>query len=74
MSIEVVSPIAGIIHEIFVTIGDRVEAGEQIMVIEAMKMEHSIFTSVPGQIAQVLVEEDQKVQVNQVLLLMDEGL
>jgi biotin carboxyl carrier protein len=71
MSIEIESPMPGTIQEIFVMVGDRLDADEQIIVLEAMKMEHSIFTPAEGVVTDVLVEEDQKVEARQVLVLLE---
>lgn len=71
MSITIQSPMPGTIYEIFVAVGDRLDANEEIMVIEAMKMEHSIFTPASGVVSGILVEEDQKVDANQVLVSIE---
>lgn len=71
MGIEVVAPMPGTIYEILVSVGDKVEADEEIVVIEAMKMENSIYTPADGVVAEVRVEEDQKVEADQVLVVLD---
>jgi len=69
--IEILSPMPGTIHEIFVTVGDRLDANEEVLVIEAMKMEHSIFTPAEGIVSDVLVGEDEKVDADQLLILLE---
>ena len=71
MSTEVVAPMPGKIHEIMVSIGDRVEADEEILVIDAMKMENSVYTPADGRVAEIRVEEDEKVEADQVLVVLD---
>ncbi len=71
MSIKIQSPMPGTIHEIYVSVGDRLDANEEVLVIEAMKMEHSIFTPASGVVSGILVEEDQKVDTNQVLISIE---
>lgn len=71
MGVEVVAPMPGKIHEIMVSIGDKVEADEEILVIEAMKMENSVYTPVDGTVAEIRVEEDDKVEADQVLVVLD---
>ncbi|MDD5475342.1 MAG: acetyl-CoA carboxylase biotin carboxyl carrier protein subunit [Syntrophales bacterium] len=73
MSVDILSPMSGTIYEIFVTVGDRLDADEEILVIEAMKLENSIYTPVKGTITEILVEEDQKVKAEQVLVRIEES-
>lgn len=52
---ELTAPLPGTIIEIFVKEGDSIEAGQVVVVIEAMKMKNSIRSTRGGRIAQVLV-------------------
>lgn len=45
---EVVSPLPGTVVVVAVTEGDHVEAGDALVVVEAMKMEHSLRASIAG--------------------------
>lgn len=47
------APMPGTVTAIYVQPGDQVEAGDTLMVMETMKMEHSIQAPTPGQIAQL---------------------
>lgn len=73
MSTDILSPMPGTVHEIFVVLGDQVDAHEEIIVIEAMKMENSVYTPVAGKVTGIMVEEDQKVEANQVLITIEES-
>ena len=73
MSRNIVSPMPGTVHEIFIALGDQVDAHEEILVIAAMKMENSVYTPVAGKVTGILVEEDQKVDANQVLVTIEES-
>lgn len=55
---EIVSQIAGIVREIFVEQGARVETGSRLMVLEAMKMYNEILSPVDGVVEAVLVESN----------------
>lgn len=48
--------------------GDTVEAGDELAVIEAMKMRNSIKADVGGSISQVLVAGGAVVQADQLLI------
>lgn len=57
--------------EVFVKVGDRVEVGQAVCVIEAMKLFNQIESEVSGRIVKVLVENASPVEYDQVLFLVD---
>ena len=62
------APLPGTVVEIFVKDGDKVEAGQVVLVIEAMKMKNSIRSTREGKVAAVLVSAGQTVTHKQSLL------
>jgi len=64
----VLAPLPGTIVEIFVKPGDKVEAGQTLLVIEAMKMKNSIRSMWSGMIGEVLVGMGQTVAHKQALV------
>ena len=54
--------------EPFVQVGDEVEAGTTVAIIEAMKMMNPIVAGEPGVVAEVLVTNGDSVEYDQVLL------
>ena len=62
------APLPGTVVEVFVKAGDKVEAGQVILVIEAMKMKNSIRSLFSGTISEVLVEAGQSVAHKQALI------
>jgi propionyl-CoA carboxylase alpha chain len=56
-----VAPLPGVVRRVAVRVGDRVEAGAVLAVVEAMKTEHRIAASGPGTVRRVLVAEGQEV-------------
>ena len=62
------APLPGTVVELFVKPGESVEAGQVVLVIEAMKMKNSIRTTRGGQIAKVLVAQGQSVAHKQALV------
>ncbi len=56
-----VSPLPGVVIEIFVRPGEEVEAGTTLLIIEAMKMKNNIRSVRAGKISQVLVSAGQTV-------------
>jgi biotin carboxyl carrier protein len=63
-----VSPLPGVVIELFVKAGDEVEAGTTLLIIEAMKMKNKIRSVRAGKIAQVLVSSGQTVAHKQPLV------
>jgi biotin carboxyl carrier protein len=55
------SPMPGKILKILVKVGDEVKAGTPILVMEAMKMEHTIKASKAGTILQIHFKEGDQV-------------
>ncbi|HRQ24487.1 MAG TPA: biotin/lipoyl-binding protein, partial [Anaerolineales bacterium] len=62
------SPLPGTVVNIFVKAGDKVEAGQVVLVIEAMKMKNSIRSTYSGTVSDVLVSEGQIVAHKQALI------
>ena len=53
---EVTAPLAGVVVEIRVAVGDTVEAGQTLLVIEAMKMQNEIQCPVRGKVTAIKCE------------------
>lgn len=62
------SPLPGTVVNIYVKAGDKVEAGQVVLVIEAMKMKNSIRSTYSGTVGDVLVSEGQSVAHKQALI------
>jgi len=65
---EMTAPLPGVVIELFVKAGDEIEAGQVIVIIEAMKMKNSIRSTRAGKIAEVLASVNQTVAHKQVLV------
>lgn len=61
------APIPGQINQILVAPGQRVEAGDTLLILEAMKMENHIVAPLRGIVSSVLVVPGQGVMLNEVL-------
>ena len=55
----------------FVTVGQRVNTGDTLCIIEAMKMMNQIEADVSGVVKQILVENGQPVEFDQVLFIIE---
>lgn len=72
MTQEIVAPLDGNVFQLHIRAGDKVEDDEEILVIEAMKMETPIFTPCDGTVREVRVKEGEEVAENDVLAIIDE--
>jgi propionyl-CoA carboxylase alpha chain len=67
----VVSPLPGVVRRVVARVGERVEAGAVVVVVEAMKTEHRIAAGRPGRIGRVLVAEGQEVAAGAVVVELE---
>jgi acetyl-CoA/propionyl-CoA carboxylase biotin carboxyl carrier protein len=65
-----VSPMPGTVLVVKAALGDRVRAGAPLMVVEAMKMEHTITAPVDGVLTELNVQAGQQVALNQPLAVV----
>jgi propionyl-CoA carboxylase alpha chain len=65
---ELVAPIAGLIVSTKVKEGQQVKAGQELIVIEAMKMENVIYADHDTTVKKICVGDRESVQVDQVLI------
>ena len=61
------SPLPGVVVAVKKNVGDKVKAGEVVMLIEAMKMENEITASKDGTLVAVLAPKGTQVQVGTAL-------
>jgi acetyl-CoA carboxylase biotin carboxyl carrier protein len=57
----------------FVRVGDEVEAGQTLAIVEAMKLMNPIVADGPGVVREVLVGDAESVEYEQVLMLLEPG-
>ena len=68
MSRFVLSPMPGLLVEIAVQPGQKVQAGERVAVIEAMKMENVLFATTDGVVGKVLAGKGESLVVDQPII------
>ena len=76
----VLAPIVGTYYssaspeaDAFVKVGDRVEVGQPLCIIEAMKLMNEIQSEVAGTVAQILVQNSNPVEYDQPLFVIETG-
>lgn len=67
-----VAPMPGSIIAVHVEIGDVVTAGQPLVLLEAMKMEHAVAAPAAGIVTEVAVTQGQQVEVGTTLAVVDD--
>jgi propionyl-CoA carboxylase alpha chain len=67
------SPMPGTVQSVHVTEGQQVSAGDRLVVVEAMKMEHVIRASTDAVVARVLVQAGEAVPAGRVLIELEDA-
>ena len=68
---KIISPMPGKVVHIPVQVGDRLQAGDTVIVIEAMKMQNSYKVTSNCTIKEIAVNEGEAIQANQLLIRLD---
>ena len=68
---EIKAPMPGTIIQILVQEGEAVAEMQEVAVLEAMKMENAIPTTVAGTVKSISVKENDKVATEQVLMIIE---
>ena len=67
---KIVAPLPGRVISLKVKVGDAVNAGDEVVILEAMKMENSITSDYSGTVQQVAVAEGDNVATDAVLIIV----
>jgi acetyl-CoA carboxylase biotin carboxyl carrier protein len=68
---EVLAPMPGNIIEVVVSVGDEVKEDDELIILEAMKMENPICAPVDGVVKEIKVKEKDVVEADQVLVVIE---
>jgi acetyl-CoA carboxylase biotin carboxyl carrier protein len=72
MATQIKAHITGTIWKIKVAVGDKVEEGDVLVIIESMKMEMPIEAMDPGKVSEIKAKEGQPVNEGDVLLVIED--
>ena len=70
---EIIAPLSGKITKIHIEKGTVVEEDDEVLVIEAMKMETPVYSPCNGTIVEVRAKAGDDVEEDDVLAVVDEG-
>lgn len=68
---EVQAHITGTVWKIECAVGDRIEEGDTVAILESMKMEMPVEAEDPGMVAEILCEEGQSVSEGDTLVVLE---
>jgi biotin carboxyl carrier protein len=66
-----IAPLGGVVVEVSVSVGDQVTAGDQLAVIEAMKMKTVIASDHDGKVTKIMVKAGDAVDSGQALMTIE---
>ncbi|HIG41578.1 MAG: sodium-extruding oxaloacetate decarboxylase subunit alpha [bacterium] len=69
-SVGITAPLSGNVFKLNIAVGDQVNSGDVVLVLEAMKMETEIRASSAGRVDQVLVREGDSVSASETLITL----
>ena len=68
---QILAPMPGKIIRVLIQVGEKVEAGQGLLVVEAMKMQNEIRSPKSGTVERLLVKEGQPVNAGEALAWID---
>ena len=71
MAEEVKSPLAGSIWSVLVEVGAKVEEDDELVVIEALKMENPVCAPCGGTVKEIKVKKGDRVEEDAILLVIE---
>lgn len=70
MSENIVAPMPGKVLKFLVKVGDQVSADDEVLIMEAMKMENTIYASSGGTVQEIKVKEGDLVDTEQLMIVL----
>lgn len=68
---DILSPMAGKIWKVIVNVGDTIVEDDEVIILEAMKMENAIYAPEGGTVKEIKVKEGQVVAEDDVLVVLE---
>lgn len=69
--LAITAPIPGLVVKVLINVGDPVEEGQPLVILEAMKMENEIRSMRAGVVRSILATPSQRVEQNAVLVVLE---
>jgi acetyl-CoA carboxylase biotin carboxyl carrier protein len=71
MAENVIAPLAGSIWKILVATGADVEEDDELLIIEALKMENPVYAPCDGKVMSIHVKEGDQVEEDDLLVVIE---
>jgi biotin carboxyl carrier protein len=71
MSVDVKAPMPGKILEVLVNVGDQVNEDDELVILEAMKMENPIYAPAGGTVKEIKVKANDSVDTDQLMIVLE---
>ncbi len=68
---EILPPMPGSVVKLECEAGQKVSAGDALIIVEAMKMETALYASIDGVVTEINVEAGQQVDSNKVMIVVE---
>ncbi len=74
LSLEITAPMPGTLSEIFVVPGQYVKKGDRLLVVEAMKMQHTLYAPIDGKVKDIFYGTGDLIEEGSELISWDKGV
>lgn len=71
MSVDLKAPMPGKILEVLVKVGDHVQEDDEVIMLEAMKMENPIYAPASGTVKEIKVKANDSVETEQLMMVIE---
>ena len=71
MSVEILAPMPGKIIDVLVNVGDQVSEDDELLILEAMKMENPVYATAGGVVKEIKGKKDDTVDSDQLLVVLE---
>ncbi len=71
MSVDILAPMPGKIIDVLVKVGDKVSEDDELVILEAMKMENPVYATADGVVKDIKVKKDDTVEADQLLMVLE---
>ena len=68
---EILAPLAGKVLEVLVEVGAKIEEDDEVAIIEALKMENTVYATSAGTVKEIKVKKGDSVEDEGVLIVLE---
>jgi acetyl-CoA carboxylase biotin carboxyl carrier protein len=68
---EILAPLAGKVLDVLVEVGAKIEEDDEVVVIEALKMENTVYATSGGTVKEIKVKKGDSVDDEDVLIVLE---